>query len=372
MITLIVLFIATLFLSYSNGSNDNFKGVATLYGSNVASYKLAITVATIATLLGCLCSLFLASGLAQAFSGKGLVSEAVANSPNFLLSVSIAAGITVILATILGFPVSTTHGLTGALVGAGFIAVGTSLNLKVLGTAFFLPLIFSPIISIALTIPIYKTAHMFANRLGIDRTMCVCVGPAKYVPLSSIAKSDASVSGGLNISAGAIDDCFYKYDGEMLGVSVQKSIDAVHYLSAIALSFARGLNDTPKIAGLLLVVHWLDIRLGVLVVAAAMAIGGLLNARKVAETMSKKISKMNDGQALTANLITAALVIFASKLGLPVSTTHVSVGAITGIGMVNGSANASVIRSILLSWILTLPVAAALGGLSYWTLTRLH
>ena len=93
-----------------------------------------------------------------------------------------------------------------------------------------------------------------------------------------------------------------------------------------------------------------------------MALGGLLNARKVAETMSKKISKMNDGQALTANLVTAFMVISASRFGVPVSTTHVSVGAISGVGIVNGTADMKVIGSILLSWVLTLPIAALLAA----------
>lgn len=81
--------------------------------------------------------------------------------------------------------------------------------------------------------------------------------------------------------------------------------------------------------------------------------------------MSTKISTMNDGQALTANLVTAFLVIFASRLGMPVSTTHVSVGAITGIGIVNGSVNKNVVGSILMSWFLTLPIAAALSAMAY-------
>ena len=123
---------------------------------------------------------------------------------------------------------------------------------------------------------------------------------------------------------------------------------------------------TPqKLSGLLFVIKALNLQVATLVIAVAMAIGGLINARKVAETMSKKISRMNDGQALTANLATAFLVVFASRLGMPVSTTHVSVGAISGIGIVNGSADKSVIGAILLSWILTLPIAAAISALAF-------
>ena len=156
-----------------------------------------------------------------------------------------------------------------------------------------------------------------------------------------------------------------------MGITAQGLVDAVHYASGAAVSFARGLNDTPKIVGLLLVVKALNIHVSMLAIALVIALGGLLNARKVAETMSKKIAKMNDGQALTANLVTAFMVIFASRFGMPVSTTHVSVGAITGIGIVNGSADRRVIQKILLSWVMTLPLAAAIAAAVYATLRAL-
>jgi PiT family inorganic phosphate transporter len=146
---------------------------------------------------------------------------------------------------------------------------------------------------------------------------------------------------------------------------LQQLVDGVHYLSACVVSFARGLNDTPKIVGLLLLVDALHIELGMLAIATAMALGGLLNARRVAITMSRKIARMNDGQALTANLVTGLLVILASRYGLPVSTTHVSVGAISGIGLANGSAARGVIGGIAASWVLTLPIATVLAALSY-------
>ena len=129
MTVFVLLFLTALFVAYANGANDNFKGVATLYGANVADYNTAITIATIATCAGCIASVFLAEELVKAFSGKGLVPDAVAASPIFLLAVATGAGATVILATLLGFPISTTHGLTGALVGAGFMAAGDELKL---------------------------------------------------------------------------------------------------------------------------------------------------------------------------------------------------------------------------------------------------
>jgi PiT family inorganic phosphate transporter len=104
-----------------------------------------------------------------------------------------------------------------------------------------------------------------------------------------------------------------------------------------------------------------------LLVAAAMAIGGLLNARRVAITMSRRITPLNPGQGFTANIVTSALVILASRIGLPVSTTHVSVGSLFGIGLITREANRRVVSGILVSWILTLPIAAILSAVIYAT-----
>src|SRR4051812_41075740 len=142
MITL--LFMATCFLAYSNGANDNFKGVASIFGSRTASYRTSITWATITTGAGSVAAIFLAQALLEKFSGKGLVPDALTAQPAFLLAVAVGAGITVILATALGFPISTTHGLTGALVGAGMVSGGIGgVNFAALGKGFLFPLLVS-------------------------------------------------------------------------------------------------------------------------------------------------------------------------------------------------------------------------------------
>ena len=119
------IFLAALFLAYANGANDNFKGVATLYGSNTTNYKRALIWATLTTALGSLMTLYLASELIIVFKGKGLVPENIIQMQNFPLAVGIGAALTVMLATFLNLPVSTTHALIGALAGAGWIASET-------------------------------------------------------------------------------------------------------------------------------------------------------------------------------------------------------------------------------------------------------
>src|SRR5437867_6778247 len=122
-----VLFLATCFLAYSNGANDNFKGVASLFGSRTCGYHAAITWATITTFAGSIMSIFLAQTLLKKFSGKGIMPDQFVGSEYFVLTVAVGAGLTVILATLTGFPISTTHALTGAIIGCGFVAVGPHL-----------------------------------------------------------------------------------------------------------------------------------------------------------------------------------------------------------------------------------------------------
>ena len=114
MIWLTAILIFGLFLAWANGANDNFKGVATLYGSNTTPYKKALILTTIATVLGSLTALFFAKELIIVFKGKGLVPEEVMGLKEFPVAVGLGAAVTVMLATKFGLPVSTTHALIGA------------------------------------------------------------------------------------------------------------------------------------------------------------------------------------------------------------------------------------------------------------------
>jgi len=374
-----LLLFSTVFLAYFNGANDNFKGVATLYGSGAVNYRTAITIATIATFAGSICAIFLAQGLMASFSGKGLVPQNVAGATDFLAAVGFGAGCTVLLATRLGFPISTTHSLVGGLVGSGLMAVGWNVDFNRIGGAFFIPLLVSPLIAFMLGATAYCIFTRTRKRMGITKESCVCLGEQKqFVPLRTLSSVEStnvylstevvkSINSRLTVAEAS--DCVDIYTDKVWGVYIQKLLDIAHTISAAAVSFARGLNDTPKIAGLLVAAQTVDIRLGMAVIAIGMAIGGVLNAHRVAETMSNKITEINHGQGFSANLVTSFLVIIASKFGIPVSTTHVSVGSIIGIGMVSKNHNTKVISSIILSWLITLPVAMVFSASVYYIIT---
>ncbi|MFQ5679903.1 MAG: anion permease [Gemmatimonadota bacterium] len=363
----LLLFAATCFLAYANGANDNFKGVASLFGSDTSGYRNAILWGTVTTFLGSAASFFVARGLLAAFSGKGLVPDAVAGGELFLFAVAAGAGGTVILATLLGFPISTTHGLVGAILGAGLLAAGGEVNYGALTSTFFLPLLASPFLAVALAGALYGALHRAREGLGIEKDLCVCVGQAapSWVPVGSLAAM-TDAGGGLQLAVDREVRCEERYVGDFLGLSWQRLVDGAHYLSGGLVGFARGLNDTPKVAALLLVLRAVEIRWGLLIVGLAMAAGGLLQARRVAETMGRRITEMSRGQGFAANLATSLLVIGASRLALPVSTTHVSVGSLFGIGLATRRGNPGVARNVVLSWVVTLPCAAGLAALVYW------
>ena len=105
-----------------------------------------------------------------------------------------------------------------------------------------------------------------------------------------------------------------------------------------------------------------------MLVAATMAAGGWLRARRVAETLAHGITSLSHGQGLLANGIASSLVIAASLLGSPVSTTHVSSGALFGIGCWSDQTNWWMVSRILASWVATLPLAGALAATTAWAL----
>ena len=364
----ILIVAAVLLLAYSNGANDNFKGVATLFGSGATTHRKALVWATITTGAGSLLALVLAHGLVDTFKGKGLVPDAVITQPAFLTAVSLGAALTVLLASRIGMPISTTHALTGGLIGAGLLATHGHVMFSKLGSSFVLPLAFSPLVSIIITLLIYPAFKLIRKTSGVTSQTCVCVGTVYEPVVIQPEGTMALASTGVGIQAGQMADCVERYQGRMLGVEASTVLDGLHYLSAGAVGFARGLNDTPKIVALLIGAQALPTNVGLTLVAVVMGLGGLLNSRRVAETMSKKITRMNPGQGFTANLVTAILVTTASKFGLPVSTTHVSVGSLFGIGIVNRTAKKNMVLRILLAWITTLPLAALTTAIVYWAL----
>jgi PiT family inorganic phosphate transporter len=357
---IVITILAAVLVAFANGANDNFKGVASIYGSGTATYRQAVAGATVTTLLGSLAALALSSGLIDAFSGRGFVPPEVVADGAFGAAVAIAAGLTVVLATRFGFPVSTTHALLGGLVGAGAAASLDGLQLASVGKAFVAPLLFSPVVAFTLGGGICFVAAR--RRSGREASACLCVSPGDV----AVGSGGVAVLSTPRLQVGSVASCAADGAVPLATVDASRAATFASYGAGGAICFARALNDTPKIAALVAGTRLINVQASLAVVAVAMAAGGLLFSRRVAEKMAHGVAKLSPSDGLATNAATAGLVLFASKLGLPVSTTHVACGSLFGAGASNGSADARGIVSILAAWVSTLPCAAALGALAYW------
>ncbi|RMH02463.1 MAG: inorganic phosphate transporter, partial [Planctomycetota bacterium] len=132
----------------------------------------------------------------------------------------------------------------------------------------------------------------------------------------------------------------------------------LHWVSAGLTSFARGFHDAPKITAVLLAVPALSAATGAAGVALAMAAGGWLLGRGVTRRVSTELAACRPEEGCGANLVTSALVLAASPLGLPVSTTHVSCGAVAGAGLVAERFDRRLFGGFVLAWLVTLPLGA--------------
>lgn len=354
------------FLAWGNGSNDVSKGIATLVGGGVASFRRALLWGTIWTVAGGLVAAFAAQGLVATFSGKGFLGRPMEGAA-FLASVAIGAAAWIFFASRTGLPVSTTHAITGALAGAAIVGQGAAaLHWGHLARKAMLPLAISPFLSILL---VYAVFPLLRRGLARADAYCLCLERRTAVlPGAGLAFSVVTSEGPVVASE---EEC-----AASPAVAGRLNIlDGLHWISSALTSFARGLNDTPKIVALGVVASaWLGISSFPFyaTVALAMGAGGVIGGLRVTETLACRITPMSPTEGFSANLVTTLLVGAASLAALPVSTTHVSSSAIIGIGLHRGARTVDwrTVREMLLAWIVTLPAAGLVGAGTYALLAR--
>lgn len=346
----------TLGLGYANGANDVSKGIATLVGSGVTEYRRAVLWGTGWTMLGALLAGLLASGLVATFSGQALLASAPVGA-SFPVAVGCGAIGWLVIATVAGLPVSTTHALLGGLCGAGIATQGVSGVLwgAVAGKA-ALPLAVSPLLSLGLMGALFPLI-----RLGFRRAerYCVCLERQELALIVPEGAAALVATSSVSVIAGA--DCPAQV------VTRVNLLDSLHWLSAGLTSLFRGLNDTPKIVALGMaaaVVTGLSQASLYVLIALAMAAGSYLAGTRVTHTLATKVTRMAPGEGLAANLVTSLLVASASVLSLPVSTTHVSSSAIIGLGLHNRDLRWRMVSEMLVAWLITIPVAAGIAWLT--------
>lgn len=356
-------------LSYANGANDNSKGVATLVGFGAATPRQAILWAMITTAIGAGFSFLVAGGMIEAFKARMFVAGAAVGA-TFFVAVLVGAIGWVLFATYTGLPVSTTHAIVGGLIGAGLVAFGRhQIVWAFLGRGVAIPLVVGPVISTILAYLLAWPAVGLARRYG-NRCVCIDRGAVVVAPALAVATAIEGAPA-LALRTGTTSTC--QSSETVMAMTSSKTANAVHWASGGLVGFARGWNDAPKIAALGIVALTAakttnPEAIGFAIVTVAMAIGGCVSGRKVLETLAKKLTPLPLAESLTASLTTAVLVSAASWASLPVSTTHVSTGAIVGAGLKNNPAAVrwGKVTEIVVSWLVTLPVAGLLAAAVMW------
>ena len=236
-------------LAFANGTNDVSKTIATLVGSGVTNYRSAIAWGTVWTVIGAGVAVFVASALIKTFS-HGLVQTGTVIGPTVTLAVLIGTMTWILLASHTGVPVSTTHTLTGAIVGTGLVAfAGEGLIWAAIGKKIALPLLLSPFLALTVSFLIHPTVRALATKWN---GACLCVMPASRA-LVAIDRHGGTrtlfQSASLSQPIVAVPSQCNRAGLKGLVVG----LDTIHWISSGLASFARGTNDAPKIVAILLI-----------------------------------------------------------------------------------------------------------------------
>ena len=408
-ILLILACIFGVFMAWGIGANDVANAMGTSVGSRALTMRQAIVIAMIFEFLGA----YLAGGEVTATIRSGIVDPALmSDTPEVLvygmLSALLAAGVWLLIASILGWPVSTTHSIVGAIIG--FAAVGISVDAVDWSsvTSIVSSWVVSPVVAGFIAFWIFRsvqhlildTEDPFANAkryipfymfaVGFLISMVTILKGLKHVLKDYGIKfsfgESTLIAVGIAVLVTIIGVFFLSRVNQDMAADAKNRFSSVERVFAIlmiftacSMAFAHGSNDVANAVGPMAAVintiksnsvtssspvaPWVLLLGGIGIVVGLATYGW-----KVIATIGKKITELTPSRGFAAEMAAAATVVVASGTGLPVSTTHTLVGAVLGVGLARGigALNLGVIGSIFMSWIITLPAGAGLSILFFF------
>ncbi len=394
------------FMAWGVGANDVANAMGTSVGSRALTVKQAIIIAMIFEFAGA----YLAGGEVTGTIRKGIIdSNVMAGSPELLvygmLSALLAAGIWLVIASYMGWPVSTTHSIVGAIVG--FAAVGIGVEYVKWGkvTSIVMSWVVSPLLSGTIAFIIFRSVYKlilntddpFANAkryvpvymflTGFIIAMVTLLKGLKHVGVSLsffgsllVAVGAGALVMGLGIIMLRNIKADPEADREFRFASVERVFAVLMVFTACAMAFAHGSNDVANAVGPLAAVVSVVANHGNIAAQSAMpawvlllggggiVVGLATFGYKVMGTIGRRITELTPSRGFAAELAAGTTVVMASGTGLPISTTHTLVGAVLGVGLARGisALNLRVIGTIVASWIVTLPAGALLSILFFF------
>lgn len=394
-----------LYMAWGIGANDVANAMATSTGAKAISMRQAFLIAAVFEFAGAV----LAGGEVTATIRSGIVDAAtVVHEPRLLvcgmLSALLAGAIWLTVASRNGWPVSTTHTLVGAIVGFGAVGLGLeAVHWSKVGTI-ALSWVVSPLVAGALAFLLFRTVQLLilehddplrqARRwvpvymffAAFNITLVTLLKGLKHVGLHlslPMTYLGAALIGLLVALAGwaAIRRIQPDPDGDRARnyATVERVFGLLMIVTACSMAFAHGSNDVSNAVGPVAavisvastgeVMQTAGIPPWVLLLGGAGIVVGLATfGRKVMQTVGENITALTPSRGFAAEMSAAATTVIASGTGMPISTTHTLVGAVLGVGFARGIAaiNLGVVRSIFVSWIITLPVGATLSILIFF------
>ena len=379
------------YMAWSIGANDVANSMSTTVGSKAITFKQAVIIAGVLNVLG---AVFVGSHVTDTVS-KGIV-DVTWIEPNLLLLGFIAslfsAAIWITLATWKEMPISTTHSIIGSLMGFGLIVGGTSAVIWTKIGSVVASWVLSPISGCILAFIVFKliVKLIFSKEKPVKSAKIIgpiIIGFTAFLIVSSLFLK-TSLSKNYNISdfeslivAGIIAIIV-----GVIGIFLLRKIDdtktedystveqifrRLQIITACYVAFAHGANDVANaigpVASIIPLAQGMNIGSTVEVPVGLLALGGFGIAvgcmtwgRRVMRTVGEKITSLTNTRGFSVEFGAATTVLVASKLGMPISTSHTVVGAVIGVGLARGleAIDLSVIKKIIISWLLTLPVAA--------------
>jgi len=397
-----------LYMTWGIGANDVANAMGTSVGSGAITVKQAIVIAAIFEFTGA----FIAGGNVTSTIRKGIVDpSSIANQPEILvfgmLAALLAAGVWLMIASARGWPVSTTHSIVGALVGFTVAGIGIDAvhwgKIGQIAASWVVSPALGGFLAYMLMMSIRKfildTEHPFKSArrwgpvyvflVGFIISLVTLFKGLKHlnlemtIPMSFLAALVfgviIAVIGWVLIQKVEIDP---EADRDYHFASVEKIFVPMMIFTACAMAFAHGSNDVANGIGPLAAVASIirsggemaqtsELPLWILVMGGIGIVVGLATmGYRVMQTIGTRITQLTPSRGFCATLAAAATVVLASRTGLPVSTTHIAVGAVIGVGMARGvgAIDLRVIGGIIVSWVITLPAGGILAALFFFTL----
>lgn len=393
-----------LYMAWAIGANDVANAMGTSVGSGALTIRNAVIIAGILEF----CGAFFVGGHVTDTVSKGILdTTAVSGDPQLLLYGmlgALAAAATLLVgATRMGLPISTTHSIVGAIVGFGAVVLGPEAVIWSKVLSIVASWITSPLMGGVLAFSIFHLIRVLILDRDDPFEQAKRYAPAFFfvvffiIGLVTLFKGLKNLNLDfalpealmLSIALGAVGAALgalmtrrmkpVEGDEDDRFQSTERVFVVLVFMTASSVAFAHGSNDVANAIGpfatIINIEQGVDIASKTTVAPWMLMVGGVgivvglaTWGYRVIETIGKKITQLTPSRAFSAELASAITIVLASRLGIPVSTTHILVGSVLGVGLARGigALDLRVVANILISWVSTLPIAATLSIFFYY------